>query len=352
MTNRVTIMKPNRLLRQCICGSEQQNKCRRILRWDDKTVILQTVSLSIILVSYNTVGMTLQCLRCIYDSQNLSDFEVFLVDNNSHDDTVEAVGAQFSDVRIIANKENIGFGQANNQAFALCNGEYILLLNTDAFVEPTCIQRLVDYLQANPTVAVVGPRVLNTDQTPQTAAWPFPSPAISLVEYWGLGGFFPRNHAISGYRKWDHNNTCSVPWLIGACLLIRKATLDSIGGFDEQFFMYAEETDLQKRIRDTGADIHLNSEATVTHLGGGSGSNDSSAVRRYFYDSQDRYMFKHYKLSGFILNRLFFGVGSCVRFLGWGAVSLLFRSQRKTSIVKLRLYAFTAYRSFFLWRLH
>ncbi|HVF09410.1 MAG TPA: glycosyltransferase family 2 protein, partial [Abditibacteriaceae bacterium] len=123
----------------------------------------QNPLISVIIVSYNTRQMTLECLRTLYASLDNRVTETWVVDNASSDGTPAAIGAEFPQVRLIENRHNVGFGAANNQAMARARGEYFLLLNSDAFPLPGAIGALVEYLQKHPRVAAVGPRLLNRD---------------------------------------------------------------------------------------------------------------------------------------------------------------------------------------------
>ena len=148
---------------------------------------------------------------------------------------------------------------------------------------------------------------------------------------------------------WKHDVSQSVPWLIGACILLPRSVFTQVGGFDPAFFMYAEETDLQKRIRSAGYDIHLCAETQVTHLGGGSGTSESETVRQYFYASQDLYMHKHFGFLGFVTYRLMFGLCSALRCVAWTSVANIRQQKDATSKRKADLYAFTTVRSFTKW---
>ena len=309
------------------------------------------MSVSVILVSYNTEDLTIRAIECVYASIRNCRFpvDVLVVDNSSRDHSVASIKDKFPNVRLIESSTNLGFGAANNLAVASSDSEYVLLLNTDAFLQPESLTVLEQYMRVNPLVGVVGPTILNADGTVQTAAWNFPSPLQSLFEYSGIGNLFPRIPLIGGYRKWDHDKTQRVPWLIGACILIRRSVFVDIGGFDSAFFMYAEETDLQMRIRRAGYDIHLCADTQVVHLGGGSGTTDSESVRRYFYTSQDLYMRKHYGVAGLVLHRVIFGLCSTARCVVWGALSILKGSSFRSSKAKAELYAFTAKRSLTKW---
>ncbi len=304
-----------------------------------------------ILVSYNTAELTIRAIGCVYASASNCSFpvDVLVVDNASRDDSVARVRVEFPTVRLFESPTNLGFGAANNLAVASSDSEYVLLLNTDAFLEPETLAVLEQYIRANPLVGVVGPTVLNADSTVQTAAWNFPSPLQSFFEYSGIGNLFPRVPLIGGYRKWNHNKTQQVPWLIGACILIRRSVFVDIGGFDSAFFMYAEETDVQKRIRNAGYDIHICAETKVVHMGGGSGTLESESVRRYFYTSQDLYMRKHYGILGLVLHRIIFGFCSAARWVIWRTMSILKGPSFRSSKAKAELYAFTAKRSLVKW---
>ena len=309
------------------------------------------MSIAIVLVSYNTVDLTIRALDCALEALAECDFPVSItvVDNASRDDSVSRIRAEFPSVTVIESSTNLGFGSANNLAVSRSNSEYVLLLNTDAYLQPASLQVLSNHLRLHPNVAVVGPKILNADGSVQTAAWNFPSPLQSLFEYSGIGNLFHRVPVIGGYRRWDHNKTQRVPWLIGACILIRRSVFLDMGGFDTNFFMYAEETDLQKRIRNAGHDIHLCTETQVVHLGGGSGTLESESVRRYFYNSQDLYMRKHFGTLGLILHRVIFGLFSIVRCLAWNLVWIMRLNRDSSSKKKALLYAFTAQRSLTKW---
>jgi N-acetylglucosaminyl-diphospho-decaprenol L-rhamnosyltransferase len=309
------------------------------------------VSVSVILVSYNTVDLTIRAIECVYASMRCCSFpvDVLVVDNASRDNTVPSIKAKFPNVILIESDTNLGFGAANNLAVASSASEYVLLLNTDAFLQPESLTVLEHYMRSNPLVGVVGSTILNADGTVQTAAWNFPTPVQSFYEYSGLCNLLPSIPIVGGYRKWRHDYSKSVPWLIGACILIRRQVFIDIGGFDSAFFMYAEETDLQKRIRAAGYDIHICADTKVVHMGGGSGTLESDSVRRYFYSSQDMYMRKHYGILGLVLHRIIFGLCSVVRCLAWSAVSLVKGSTFRSSKAKSDLYAFTAKRSLTEW---
>src|ERR1041385_8820419 len=139
-------------------------------------------TISVVIVSYNTRQMTLDCLRCLYADLGDLPAEVFVVDNASSDGSADAIGREFPEVRLIANAANLGFGAANNLAMSKAQGAYLLLLNSDAFPKAGAIATLVNYLQDNPKVGIVGPRLVHADGSLQLSCFRFPSPLRAWLE--------------------------------------------------------------------------------------------------------------------------------------------------------------------------
>ncbi|HSI32434.1 MAG TPA: glycosyltransferase family 2 protein [Tepidisphaeraceae bacterium] len=307
---------------------------------------------SVVIVSYNTRQMTLDCLRALRADLGDLPAEVFVVDNASTDDSPAAVAAEDPAVRVIANPANVGFGAANNQAMRLARGQFILLLNSDAFPRPGATAALVDYLAAHPGVGVVGPKLLNADGSTQQSCYRFPTPGQCWRENLWLGGLLRRHPRLGDYRYWAHDAERDVDWIVGACMLLRREVFERAGGFDEAFFMYAEETDWQRRIRDAGWRIAFTPAVQVTHLGGASGARDKAKVNRHFFDSLDRYERKHHGRLGLIALRAAMVLGCSVRGLGWGAVSLLAprRERRQHARAKARMHGWLFVRQLTHWR--
>jgi GT2 family glycosyltransferase len=257
--------------------------------------------LSVILVSYNTRAMTLRCLDALYVSLEGVSAEVWVVDNASADGTCEAVMARWPDVRLIANAENRGFGAANNQAMEQAEGRHILLLNTDAFVEPDAVHQLLAFMSAHPDVGVAGPKLLNADGSHQPSAHQFDTPWHAWEQYLGLARFLRRGVAMPAM-----SGCCLLEgfYLKGACLLIRRAVYERIGGFDERFFFYGDEADWQKRMVDVGERIACTDTSEVTHLVGHSGSSDRLCFTMHYYIARDQYMRKHFGVVGWLAYRV------------------------------------------------
>jgi GT2 family glycosyltransferase len=307
--------------------------------------------LSVIIVSYNTRRMTLDCLRTLYADLGDLSAEVFVVDNASTDDSVEAVRAQFPGVHLIANQSNVGFGAANNQAMKLARGRYFLLLNSDAFLKPGAVAALVSGLDSQPGTGAIGPKLLNADGSLQISCYKFPSPFRAWVENLWLSAAMPGHPTIGDYRKWPHDSPRKVDWIVGACILLRREVFERVGGFDEKFFMYAEESDWQLRIREAGWDIAFTPSAQVIHLGGASGAKEPVRINHHFFQSLDYYELKHHGLAGLISLRLAMGVGCSLRLCLWWIAFAFVPRKREIARQKARLHAWLAGRQLSFWNI-
>lgn len=305
---------------------------------------------SVVIVSYNTRTLTLDCLQALYVSLGDLPADVWVVDNASRDGSVEAIREAYPQVRVVANTDNKGFGAANNQALRAARGEFLLLLNTDAFVAPQTVRVLVDYLRQHPRVALVGPRLVNGDGSVQQSCYRYPSPARAWLENLGVSSLLARHARWGDYKTWPHDAERTVDWVIGACLLLRREAYEAVGGFDEGFFMYAEETDWQRRFRGQGWEIAFTPGAVVTHLGGASGASESARVNAHFFDSLDLYTRKHHGRGGLISLRAAMTVGCGVRALVWSLVALAVPSRRVPARAKARLQLWLFRRQATHWR--
>lgn len=309
-----------------------------------------SLDISAIVVSYNTREMTLDCLRTLDAELRGSETEIIVVDNASQDGSVEAIRAEFPQVRVLASASNEGFGAANNRAIKEARGRYFLLLNSDAFPRLGAIGKLVQFLEEHPEVGTVGPRLLNEDGTLQQSCFRFPTPGQSWIENLWITALFPEHSRLGDYRRWAHDSARVVEWIVGACMLVRREVVEQVGGFDEAFFLYAEETDWQRRIRDGGWEIAFTPTAEVTHLGGASGASEKARINRHFFESLDRYERKHHGLAGLISLRCAMIVGCGLRAALW-AITWVFRPQRRAQASsKARLHSWLFLRQATHWR--
>lgn len=230
-------------------------------------------SLSIIVVSYNTREMTLECLRSVY-AETRAPFELIVVDNASSDGSAEAIAAEFPDLRLMAETVNHGFAAANNLAAKGARGEYLLLLNPDTVVLDGALDKLLAFARRRPEARIWGGRTLYGDRSLN------PSSCWRRMDLWsllcratGLATAFPNNPVLNseGYGGWDRTTEREVDIVTGCLFLISRADWEMLGGFDPAFFMYAEEADLCLRARQLiGARPRVTPDSVIIHYTGAS----------------------------------------------------------------------------------
>jgi len=248
------------------------------------------MKLSIIIVNWNTKDLLRGCLDSIFKHVVRSEFDVWVVDNASTDDSITDLDQLFPQVKLIRNTNNFGFGQANNQAAHLASGEYFLFLNPDTLVFPDAIDNLAAYLDACPKAAAVGPRLLNDDGSLQISAFPAPTLGRELWRLFHLDKIF----SISQYPQSAFSSKpIKVDILYGACILVRAEVFKEIGSFDENFFMYSEEIDLCERIRKSGWELHWIPDAQVTHFGAVSTRQAAEVMFLELYRNKIKFFRKH-----------------------------------------------------------
>ena len=236
-------------------------------------------SLTISIVSYNTCPDLLACLASIFDNPPQRAFEVVVVDNGSTDGSVERVRAAFPQVRLIETGENLGYGRANNRALLGAAGDAYAILNSDLVLRPGSLDRCVDYLGAHPEAGIVGGALLDPDGKPQRdwAAGELDLAAV-VSEQLFLGRLLPLSQLFGDYFKsgWRRCDTRALPQVCGAFLVARADLYNRIGGFDEDYWMYCEDTDLCKRIRNDGLACVYVHDAPAVH---GHGKSSAGALR-------------------------------------------------------------------------
>ena len=203
--------------------------------------------------------------------ESVRGLETVVVDHGSTDGSVELVRERFPCARLVE-QGNVGMGGGNNAGMRVASGRYFLLLNPDAWLHPGAVERLVAFADANPDVAVAGPRLLNPDGTLQRSVRAFPTVWRLATEYLFVRKLAPRSSLLNPLYVggFDHGATRDVDWGSGACLLVRRAATEEAGLFDEDFFMFSEETDWCYRFRRAGWRVVFLPEAEVTHVGGAS----------------------------------------------------------------------------------
>ncbi len=252
--------------------------------------------LSIITVSWNVRDLLRACLASIEASQLPYSCEVFVVDNASTDGSAEMVEREFRWAQVLGNSANAGFTRGNNQALALSRGRYVLFLNPDTRVEPDALAEMVAYMDAHPTAGALGPQLRYGDGSLQSSRRRFPTFGTALFESTPLAWHWPANRWAARYHMDDtpDDQTQPVDWVVGAAMLVRRAAVEQIGGFDEGYFMYSEELDWCRRASEAGWGTVYLPTARVTHYEGRSSEQAVAARHIRFQTSKLRYFRKYH----------------------------------------------------------
>ncbi|HNO04596.1 MAG TPA: glycosyltransferase family 2 protein, partial [Flavobacteriales bacterium] len=208
------------------------------------------MKLSVIIVNYNVRAYLEQCLRTVFEALEGVDGDVFVVDNQSTDGSVEMVREKFPGVRLIANKENVGFSRANNQAIRESSAEYVLLLNPDTVVGEDVFRTVITFMDKRPACGGLGVKMIDgAGRFLPESKRGLPTPAVAFYKIIGLTRLFPRSKVFGRYHlgHLPENEAAPIEILSGACMFLRKRTLDQAGLLDESFFMYGEDLDWAKR---------------------------------------------------------------------------------------------------------
>jgi N-acetylglucosaminyl-diphospho-decaprenol L-rhamnosyltransferase len=245
--------------------------------------------LSIIIVNWNTRELLVGCLQALEDPNvqpsERSDVETFVVDNASADGSADMVRERFPWVRLIENAHNVGFARANNQCIALSRGHYLLLLNSDTLLPCQSVWRLVQVADAQPDVGIVGCMLRNPDGSFQASYNDFPTLGGEWLSALGLARRLLRPQYPS-HSESESQERKLADWIPGSVMLLRAAAIREVGGFDEGYVMYSEETDLCWRVWKTGWKVLYTPEVQVMHLGGGSANRTSPHQIRRLYRSK------------------------------------------------------------------
>lgn len=262
------------------------------------------MKLSVVIVNYNVKYYLEQCLRSLREATEGIPSEIFVVDNASCDESVEYLRPRFPEVTFLANRENLGFAKANNQAIRISQGEYVLLLNPDTLVGADTLRSCLDFMDKHPQAGGTGVRMLNTDGSfAYESRRGLPTPATSLFKITGLCNLFPRSRVFGKYylRYLDEQQVNPIDVISGAFMMLRKEALEKAGLLDEDFFMYGEDVDLSYRITKAGYRNYY-IPAPIIHYKGESTKKDSLRYIRIFYGAMLIFFRKHYPHYGIFLS--------------------------------------------------
>ena len=276
------------------------------------------MKLSIIIVSYNVKDYIKQCIRSIYRSDLSKDsFEIIIIDNDSHDGTVNDIKSSFDKISIIENNLNEGFSKAVNKGIKKANGEFICLLNPDVIINENTFSTLINYLESNKNIGCIGPKIINVDGTIQhSCKRSFPTPLNALFRLFSLDKIFPKSEFFGKYNLTylDINKIHKVDAISGAFMIFNKAIINQVGCLDEDFFMFGEDIDFCFRIKEKGYDIVYNPETEIMHYKGESVKSAPYDMVNIFYNAMEIY-FKKYssKYPNWKIINFFVKIGLFVR---------------------------------------
>jgi N-acetylglucosaminyl-diphospho-decaprenol L-rhamnosyltransferase len=252
---------------------------------------------AVVIVNHNTIDALRRCLTSVLAQ---SPAHVLVVDTESTDGSPEVLRRDFPAVELLS-VENRGYGAAANVALAHVLQPYVVLLNSDASLVPGALDELAGYLDANPLVAVAGPRIVDARGRPARTARRFPSPFEILLQESGLD-------TLRAIRRPSLDAPRSTDWVLGAALALQRSAVCQVGGFDDSYFMYNEEIDLCLRLRRAGWEVHYLPSAAVVHLGGASTSHRRAAMAAHYVSSTMLLYERHLPRSSLTELRLVLGL--------------------------------------------
>ncbi len=291
------------------------------------------LDLSIIIVNWNGQDLLRKCLEHVQQTARNISYEIIVVDNASTDGSQAMVQHEFPDVQLIENSENTGFATANNQGIAISQGRYVLLLNSDAFVNDETLDTMVAFMDEHPEAGMAGCKLFYEDGRLQPSCSRFPTLASELYATLGLEKLFPKSQIFGQHLMlhWDYNDVRDVEVVMGAFMLVRRQVIDEVGVMDERYFMYSEEVDWCFRIKQQGWKILFNPDAQAVHLWGGTAGRVSSLMHVQMYRSKVQYFRKNHGVLSAGLLKIMIGLGCIIR-LGPGVLQHLARRNQTTRI--------------------
>lgn len=290
---------------------------------------------SVIIVNWNTRDLLLQCISSVYGTIKNLLFEIWVVDNGSGDGSVEAVRNRFPDVKIIENRENLGFARANNQALRQMKGRYAVLLNSDTILTEGAIEIIINFMEENKSVGICGGQLLNADGSKQNSIANIPTFATELLNKSLLRRLNPRKYPG---KEQEFKEPVEVDSVIGACMVVRKEAVDDVGLLDEDYFFFFEETDWCLRMKKRGWKIFHHPDAKIYHLQGQSAGKVNIRARIEYWRSRYIFFQKNYSLRKLSVLKTCLLLKACINFLLALILSTASLFTHRRSKERLRLY--------------
>jgi GT2 family glycosyltransferase len=264
---------------------------------------MYTKELSIIIVNYNTCELIKKCLESIVGYLTNVTYEIIVIDNNSKDgsqDLLDHFARNNSNLKVICSNINLGFGKANNEGLKIADGKYVLFLNSDTYLIDLSIKAIIDWIESIDSCFGAGCLLLNPDRSFGVSYGRFPELVTVIREV--ISNRYCKLRAIVPEKE---NVVKKIDFPCGAFFIVKKHLLDKIGYFDEQFFLYYEETDLAKRAKKCGYNIYYYGYTKIVHIGGASESRRSSFITSMNFTSWSKYIKKHQgKVASYLIKQL------------------------------------------------
>ena len=253
--------------------------------------------ISVVIISYNGMEFIEDCLATVYAGLKTSDSEVIVVDNASHDGTVNVIKSGFPQVKLIANNDNLGFARAVNQGIMVAKGNLIFLLNQDTKIIGDALLRLVARMESDSRIGTIGPKFIGFDGNLQKSARAFPRYRDLFYEFTGLSYLFPQSEVFGHWKMgwFDHLSEREVDQPMGAALMVRREVINKIGDFDETFGMFFNDVDFCRRVKESGLINLYFPGATVAHFVGGSTRKRKASMIIESHRSMYKYFRKYHK---------------------------------------------------------
>jgi GT2 family glycosyltransferase len=289
------------------------------------------MQLSIIIVNWNVRELLRECLNSVFSDFQEPSGEVIVVDNASKDSSVEMIRAVFPQVKLIVNRDNYGFAKACNQGIKVARGRYLFILNPDTLVKPGTLPNIINFMESNPEVGIGGCYVFYPGGKPQSSFYRFPT----LLTYFSRMLSFFRILPINRFTQnffWeykDNNISGKVDRVLGGAMVVRKETVEQVGGFDEAYFMYSEELDLCYRARQVGWEVSTIPHTEIIHYHMQSGLQNIREITFHSFKSDFIFFKKFYPANKLTLIRIMQLCGIFFRLLTWGGI-YLFAPAKKT----------------------
>ncbi len=329
----------------------------------------RSYDVSVIIINYNVKYFAEQCIRSVYAATEGLRAELFVVDNNSSDGSIEHLTPLFPEVQFIENDNNLGFGRANNIALERSTGRYLLILNPDTLIREDSLRMMIRYMDEHPEVGAMGPKILTRDGSfDKTSKRGLPTPWVAFCRISGLSVLFPHSKLFGRYDLLylDSDKPAQVDSLAGSCMMVRSETYDQVGGFDEDFFMYGEDIDWSYRIKLAGWEVHYAPVTEIVHFRGESTRRSTNFDRdKAFYGAMHLFVDKHFRSRypflghklidlGIVLASMFARLRQLYRRIGWSFIDwiLLWSALAAARMIKWGIDSEWSLRVFFVLSLY